>query len=180
MRTGTESSQKCHWVGLITLFLVALGGGTFQLVTRRPEPVTCPTSPQDSVVVATAQHALALCENGRATETFLVRLGRRGTGKSREGDGKTPLGRYAIGEPRPSSAYGTFVPIAYPTLEQRRRGLSGSAVGVHGPTRWLRRLGGLVNLFDTTDGCVGLATDAEMQRVATWVREHREADILLR
>ena len=28
---------------------------------------------------------------------------------------------------------------------------------------------GLVNAFDSTSGCVGIATDAEMDRIAAWV-----------
>ncbi len=122
---------------------------------------------------------MALCENGKETGTFAVRIGKHGTGKSREGDGKTPLGRYALGEPRASVHYRLFVPIEYPTPEQRKLGFTGGAVGVHGPDRRVRWLGALVNTFDTTDGCIGLATDGEMQTVANWVREHRVKEIVI-
>jgi hypothetical protein len=41
-------------------------------------------------------------------------------------------------------------------------------------------LGGLVNTFDLSDGCVGLARDAEIERIATWVREASARTIELR
>jgi hypothetical protein len=48
-------------------------------------------------------------------------------------------------------------------------GYSGSDVGVHGPPRWATWLGSLVNTFDLSDGCVGLARDAEIETIAEWV-----------
>jgi murein L,D-transpeptidase YafK len=109
-----------------------------------------------------------------------VRLGKNGTGKTREGDGKTPLGRYAIGAARASAQYGKFMPIGYPSPEQRRQGYTGSAVGVHGPDRRLTWAGRLVNAFDTTDGCIGLATDDEMNGVAAWAAKSRVTEIVIR
>jgi len=123
------------------------------------------------VVVDVSTHTLALCDRNRTIATFSVRLGRGGTGKTKEGDGKTPLGTYALGEPRTSRQYGTFIPIGYPTREQRQRGYTGGDVGVHGPPRTVRWLGFLVNTFDSSDGCVGLASDAEIERIARWIRQ---------
>jgi len=114
---------------------------------------------------------LALCENGTSHGTFSVRVGKHGTGKRREGDENTPLGRYGLGDPRPSRSYGTFVPVAYPTTDQRRQEFTGGAVRVHGPDRRLRWLGRFVNVFDTTDGCIGVATDTEMHELAQWLRD---------
>ena len=101
--------------------------------------------------------------------TFGVRLGKHGVGKRREGDGKVPIGRYPLGAPRHSDKYGLFIPIQYPTPAQRKAGYSGGSVGVHGPHRRVRWLGRLTNLFDTTDGCVGIATDDDMKAIADWV-----------
>ena len=36
------------------------------------------------------------------------------------------------------------------------------------------------HLFDTTDGCVGIATDAEMNDVAAWLRRNKTAAIDIR
>ena len=90
------------------------------------------------------------------------------------------MGIYALGSPRPSQRYGTFIPIGYPTDEQRKLGYTGSSVGIHGPARWVKGLGVWVNTFDSSDGCVGVALDSEMEIIAAWVREAPAALIELR
>lgn len=122
---------------------------------------------------------MTLCENGNAHKTYPVRLGIGGIGKTREGDQKTPLGTYVLSAPRASAKYGLFIQIGYPTEAQRKHGFTGSSIGVHGPGREFTWLGRAINLFDTTNGCVGIATDAEMQAIAQWVREHAVARIAL-
>jgi len=122
------------------------------------------------IVVDASAHRMALCRAGKVEDSFRVRIGSEGVGKAREGDEKTPLGRYPLGAPTPSRTFHVFIPIGYPTSEQRAQGLTGSAVGIHGPHRRVRWLGPLVNVRDTTDGCVGVATDEEIERVAAWVR----------
>ena len=132
------------------------------------------------VVVSLERHALILCDKGKTIDTFGVRLGRGGVGKTREGDGKTPVGTYPLGEPRPSNRFGTFIPIGFPTEEQKKAGYTGSSVGVHGPPRWVKWLGRLVNTFDLSDGCVGVARDEEIQKIAAWVRVTSARTIELR
>ncbi len=126
------------------------------------------------------KHELVLCQGGKAAAAFGVRLGHSGVGKSRAGDGKTPVGTYPLGQPRVSKQYGIFIPIGYPTAEQRKKGFTGGAVGVHGPDRRAKWLGRLVNTFDTSDGCVGLAKDEEMKRIAEWLRTAKARTIELR
>jgi L,D-peptidoglycan transpeptidase YkuD (ErfK/YbiS/YcfS/YnhG family) len=135
--------------------------------------------PDPHVVVDTVAHQLWVCRDGQPNLTYGIRLGIGGVGKTKEGDGKVPLGEYSLGRPRQSSKYGTFVEIGYPTHVQRSKGYTGSAVGVHGPDRRLMWLGRANNWFDTTDGCVGLATDAEMKRLSDWVTSSGARRILL-
>jgi murein L,D-transpeptidase YafK len=92
-------------------------------------------------------------------------------GKTKEGDNKVPLGSYRLGEARPSEKFWRFIPIGYPTIEQRRRGLTGGKVGIHGPHRRARWLGSILRWFDTTHGCIGLAYDEEMDDIIAWLRE---------
>jgi hypothetical protein len=158
---------------------VALLGGC-GLVSRRfpASPGSCGGEAR-TIIVETDRHVLTTCENGRATSFSGIRYGWNGLGKRREGDKRTPIGRYPLGEPR-ASYFGTFVPIGYPTPEERHAGYTGSAVGVHGPGRGVKWLGSLVNLVDATDGCIGVATDEEAARIGAWVSEHRGATILIR
>jgi hypothetical protein len=161
---------------IVLLTLVAsLAGAAGQAVAAS----AC-TGRGSRIVVELEAHTLVLCEGDHAVESFGVRLGHAGIGKSRAGDGKTPVGTYPLGGPRASGRYGIFIPIGYPTAEQRRKGFTGRAVGVHGPDRRVRWLGRLVNTFDTSDGCVGLAKDEEMARIAQWVRSAKVRWIELR
>lgn len=77
-------------------------------------------------------------------------------------------------------SYGIFVPVGYPTPEQRRAGFTGGAIGVHGPHRRVRWAGVFANLLDTTDGCVGIATDDEISRIAAWVRARKVRTIVVK
>ena len=165
----------------ITIAMALVAIGVVYGATARPAlAVDCPPASKAIVVVDTARHAMALCESGKAIETFSVRIGKHGTGKTREGDGKTPLGVYGLGEPRLSASYGTFVPVEYPTADQRQNGFTGGAIGVHGPDRRVRWMGAAVNRADTTEGCVGIATDPEMGRIAEWIRNRDIREIALK
>ena len=145
------------------------------------EPVTAAPSPcvglDAHVVLHTEQHRLQLCENGQPAADYRVALGRGGTGKQREGDLKTPLGVYSLGPARASAEFGLFLPVGYPTDEQRRRGLTGGDIGIHGPKRGFRWLGSLTTLSDWTRGCIAVSTDDAIQRLAAWVREHHATRI---
>jgi L,D-peptidoglycan transpeptidase YkuD (ErfK/YbiS/YcfS/YnhG family) len=138
----------------------------------------CPTA-ERVVRIDTRTHALVACEDGVAVHAYRVRLGRGGVGKTREGDLRTPLGSYALAPPRPSDRFGTFVLVGYPTLEQERAGYTGSAIGIHGPPRHLRALGPYLNVIDSTAGCIGIATDDEMNELSAWLesRDVRRVEI---
>jgi murein L,D-transpeptidase YafK len=159
-------------LGLAILLLSLLGA-----VASPVEP--CGRFEAATVWVDTRAHRLYACESRASNRWYDIRLGRRGTGKMKAGDGKTPLGTYPLGQPRTSKRYGTFVPVGYPTLEQSRHGFTGSAIGVHGPLRSVRWLGRAVNWFDTSDGCIGLATDEDMATLAAWVRARRAGTIVI-
>lgn len=159
-------------VGVAALLLAVRG------CSRGRGEVGCPGE-GTALRVDTERHVLVACCDGRVEERFVVRLGSRGVGKRLEGDKKTPLGTYPLSPPRSSPTFGTFVPIGYPTPQQQAAGYTGSAVGVHGPHRRMRWAGPLTNLFDTTDGCVGLATDGEMERLAGWMKTHGPTSITL-
>jgi len=121
------------------------------------------------VLVDTATHRLRLCENGVAVRVFRVALGRGGTGKRKEGDNRTPLGVYPLGMPQPSSRFGTFIPVGYPTQEQAAAGLTGTDIGIHGPDQQFAFLGRATVSADWTAGCVAVGSDAAIQAIAEWV-----------
>jgi murein L,D-transpeptidase YafK len=124
---------------------------------------------------------MRLCRAGTADHTFTVALGTRGVGKQREGDNRTPLGRYGLGPPRASKNFHIFVPVGYPTAEQARMGFTGGAIGIHGPPRGYGSLAELAMLVsqDWTAGCIAVATDTEIDIVAAWVRDQEVKNVRL-
>jgi hypothetical protein len=136
---------------------------------------------ETAVVIDTRAHLLHLCDAGRVDRTFTVALGSRGVGKQREGDNKTPLGRYGLGAPRASKSFHIFVPVGYPTPAQARLGFTGGAIGIHGPPRGTATLAELAMLVaqDWTAGCIAVASDAEIEAIAAWLRKQGVKDVRL-
>ena len=132
----------------------------------------CPES-GDVIAVITRKRELWLCVDGAPAARFEVSLGQGGLDKRQKGDRRTPLGAYALGTPRLSGRYGIFIPIVYPTREQAAQGLTGGDVGIHGPPRKLPEPEYPTTAFDWTLGCVATGTDADIEVVATFVRERK-------
>jgi hypothetical protein len=151
--------------------VLALGAGAL-LADKLAHASECPDG-EAVVVVDTSAHALKLCEKGVRVKQFPVALGRGGTGKMREGDNQTPLGVYAMGTPKPSTRFGVFIPVGYPTKEQAAAGLTGADIGLHGPDRRFRFLGRVNVWFDWTAGCVAVGTDEAIHEIAAWIEAKR-------
>ena len=130
-------------------------------------PPRCPAA--TTIVVNTRSHQLTLCEQGRSVRTLPIAIGGGGTDKRREGDRKTPLGSYGLDAARSSAKFHRFVGIRYPTPEQAARGFTGSAVGIHGPSRKYGWLSSARNWIDWTDGCIAVATDEDIDELVAWM-----------
>ena len=136
---------------------------------------------ETAVVIDTRAHRMHLCAAGKIDRTFAVALGMRGVGKQRQGDMRTPLGRYGLGPPRASQGFHIFVPVQYPTPAQARLGFTGSAIGIHGPPRGWTTLAQLASLVaqDWTAGCIAVTSDADIDAVAAWVRRLQVKEVRL-
>jgi len=132
----------------------------------------------DAVAVVTRVRQVWLCRDGAPEARFPVALGAGGLDKRRKGDGRTPLGTYALGAPRASERFGTFIPIAYPTRSQAARGLTGGAVGIHGPPRGRAEPEYPTTAVDWTQGCVATGTDAGIEVIAAFVRERQPVIVI--
>lgn len=161
--------------------LVAAAAATFVVACtgEAPPSIVCPPG-ETSIVVSTGAHELAACKHGKAELRYAVAVGRGGTGKTIEGDRKTPLGEYPLGPPRLSKKFRTFIPIGYPTERQIRDGLTGSNVGIHGPSRFFAWLGPSSVWTDWTLGCIALARDADIDTLADWVRREQPIAVRIR
>lgn len=135
------------------------------------------TAHEIAVMVDVSTHTLSLCEHGKAQRQFPVALGIGGLGKRHQGDHRTPLGVYPLGTPRPSSQYGTFIPVGYPTAQQIAMGFTGTAVGIHGPPRANLNDGPRNTAVDWTWGCIAVGSDPEIREIAAWLGKHRRASV---
>jgi len=135
---------------------------------------------ETSLLVDTNKHKLWLCQEGKPVGEYKVAIGKGGIDKGEEGDNKTPLGEYSIGEPRPSSRFGIFIPIGYPTQEQVLKGYTGNDVGLHGPYDFLKWLAEVTTRSDWTRGCIAVGTYKAISEVARWVKQRKVAKILIR
>lgn len=130
-----------------------------------------------TIVVNLREGQLTLCRDRHLVRQYRVASGSGGPGKREEGDNKTPVGSYAVGVPRRSAAFGTFIPIGYPTEAERAAGATGGDIGLHGPKRGIAWLGSAATRFNWTRGCLAVASDAEIDELAAWVRANRPARI---
>lgn len=172
---GLRSTRR---LALLLAPLLLLGPARAEPPTIGPAPqevttpARCPpTGP--AVAIFVRKRELWLCVDGEPAARYQVALGQQGSGKTRKGDNRTPLGTYTLGAPRASSRFGTFIPIAYPTAEQKALGLTGGDLGIHGPPRKLPEPDYPSTAYDWTQGCVATGTDAEIEAVAAFVKERQ-------
>jgi len=106
--------------------------------------------------------------------TYHVALGRGGLeAKQKEGDARTPEGRYVIDSRNAASSYHKALHISYPDAADRRRaaqtGVSpGGAIMIHGLPNGMGLIGGAHRLYDWTLGCIAV-TDSEIDEIWTMV-----------
>jgi len=158
----------------VILTLASLGWPSSAAHAEATAP--CPTH-EIAVVVNVSTRMLKLCEIGKVQREFPVALGIGGVGKRQQGDHRTPLGVYPLGRPRPSSSYGTFIPVGYPTPQQIAMGFTGTAVGIHGPPRANVNDGFRNTDVDWTWGCIAVGSDPEIQAIAAWLRKHPRTSV---
>lgn len=142
-------------------------------------PVACPRDPA-AIIVDTGEHRLALCESGKPVREVSVAIGRGGVDKRREGDRKTPLGRFALGRPRESARFHKFIAVDYPTPALPSEGRTGGDIGIHGPSRSYSWLGGARNWVDWTAGCIAVASDEVIDQIASRVVARQATVVVIR
>jgi len=113
---------------------------------------------------------MELLAGGKVIRTYKVALGRGGLApKEREGDARTPEGRYMIDSRNAASSYHKALHISYPNPEDRHRAASlgvapGGAVMIHGLPNGKGWLGPAHRLDDWTLGCIAV-TDQEIDEI---------------
>ena len=165
---------------ILSLALPLLLTACARAATTTPVVESC-AARETGIVIDTRAHQMHLCRQGAIDKTYAVALGWNGVGKQRQGDNRTPLGKYPLAAPRVSRDFHIFIHVGYPTPAQARMGFTGSAIGIHGPPRGWLSLAELASLVarDWTAGCIAVATDDEIEQVADWVRKHGVKEVRL-
>lgn len=123
----------------------------------------------DKVVVYKVKRELQLCAGDSVLKRYEIALGKQPKGhKQREGDSRTPEGKYVLDWRNPKSKYYLSIHISYPNWADEERaeelGVSpGGDIFIHGypngvtASMWSRYwfLG-----RDWTDGCIAVSNDA--------------------
>ena len=119
------------------------------------------------LVVWKKKRLLALYRNNKIIKSYRIRLGFNPKGhKLKEGDGKTPEGKYYITHKNPKSKFYLSLGINFPNKSDKKRALKkgqnpGSDIFIHG----LGNRSIIIHyLFDWTEGCIAL-TNREIKEI---------------
>ncbi|MEA3274508.1 MAG: L,D-transpeptidase family protein [Pseudomonadota bacterium] len=122
----------------------------------------------DKVVVKKSERRLYLIKEDKPVRTYQVALGSSPEGhKRRQGDGRTPEGRYYLDWRNPGSKFRKSLHVSYPNASDRfrarRLGLDpGGMIMIHGQPRSIRHreLQEAVSKEDWTQGCIAVSNMA--------------------
>lgn len=124
----------------------------------------------DLLVVEKGQRRLLAYGHGGLLRAYLVSLGRDPVGpKMRQGDRRTPEGRYVIDGHNPASSFHRALHVSYPSAADVTRARSGGydpggEIMVHGIHNGLGWIGRAQRIVDWTAGCIAL-TDPEIEEL---------------
>jgi murein L,D-transpeptidase YafK len=140
------------------------------LLLTSPGQQAPPVAKADSILILKKDHVMELLADGKVIRTYHVALGRGGLApKQREGDARTPEGRYIIDSRNATSAFHKALHISYPNAVDRKRAATlgvatGGAVMIHGLPNGRDWVGGAHRLYDWTLGCIAV-TDPEIDEI---------------
>jgi murein L,D-transpeptidase YafK len=147
--------------------ILAVAGIAIFSIRSQPIPAGAKAT---SIMVEKNKHLMIVYSNGDVLRVYHVSLGRGHiSAKQREGDNRTPEGRYIIDSKNAHSTFYKSLHISYPSAQDiahaRLQGVPpGGAVMIHGLRNDLKWLGSLHRLRDWTKGCIAI-TDAEMDEL---------------
>ena len=136
----------------------------------------------DFVLVEKSAHRLTLFSQGTELRRYDVALGRGGLApKERQGDGRTPEGRYKIDWRLARSDFHRALHISYPSEKDaaaaRARHVNpGGAIMIHGLRNGWGWIGRWHRLTDWTNGCIAV-TDDEIDEIARAVPDGTPIEI---
>lgn len=128
----------------------------------------------DRVLIEKADRRLTLYAKGEVLKVYRIALGGNPVGaKERQGDNKTPEGKYHIEGRNRDSRFHLSLRISYPNERDRKRARElgvapGSDIMIHGLKNGYSWVGDMHTVNDWTQGCVAV-TDEEIEEIAKLV-----------
>jgi len=136
----------------------------------------------DQVLVVKSERRLYLIRDGQPYRSYKVALGLNPVGqKEREGDFRTPEGRYRLDARNPASDFFLSIHLSYPGPDDLARAKSrhlrpGGSIMIHGLPNLPRRPNDYYRSVDWTDGCIALTND-DMLEVWLLTRDNTPIEI---
>jgi murein L,D-transpeptidase YafK len=152
-------------MSLVTACLLLAWGSIITLIRfEKTLPVMLATDLPKADLVKVEKHRrrLSLVREGEVYRSYRVSLGGEPTGhKAREGDLRTPEGRYVLDWRNPDSCCYKSLHISYPGPDDQRRAAErgeapGGLIMVHGQLNGRGWLGWLNQFRDWTHGCIAV------------------------
>jgi murein L,D-transpeptidase YafK len=164
-------------------FLAVLGTTTLLgSATAEEQDLVMGPSRADYVVVDKSDRKLYLYKAGRVLREFDVSLGLVPNGpKQREGDFRTPEGKYSLGARNANSDFFLSIHVSYPNETDRARAAQhgvdpGGEIMIHGWPNEPKYDLGRYQATDWTDGCIAVS-NSDMVDIWLMTRESTPIEI---
>ena len=129
----------------------------------------------DHVLVYKAKRTMQLLAGGKVIKEYKIVLGANPIGhKQKEGDERTPEGKYTLDYKKEDSAFFKAIHISYPNEKDIKRAREanvdpGGQIMIHGQKNGFGRLALISQWYDWTNGCIAV-TDSEMKEIWNLVK----------
>ena len=148
---------------VLALLLLALAGAMWLRPPVAPAPIEPPSlsGKLDRILIEKSARKMTVFREGRALKTYRIALGFAPIGdKQREGDGRTPEGRFRIDRRNEASAFHLSLGLDYPQADDIKRARAGGYspggdIFIHGQPN--SRHGHPTLTQDWTAGCIAVS-----------------------
>jgi len=167
----------------IFLGLIVLAAILFSIDQYIPALLAEKLPKVDKVLVKKSERKLFLIKNGSTVKSYNIGLGKNPVGaKHKEGDSKTPEGKYILDYRNPESDYHLSLHISYPDKNDIVRADSnsyspGGDIMIHGKPNYLGWLPFVYDKTDWTEGCIAVS-NIEIEEIWNAVDDSTEIEIL--
>ena len=163
--------------------LVLVGIVLFAVSVVRPARASSGLEPAEQILVVKSERRLYLLRGGEAFKAYRVALGLNPVGhKQREGDFRTPEGRYRVDARNPSSDFYLALHVSYPNAQDvdnahRHHWQPGGSIMIHGLPNVPKHPADFYRRADWTNGCIALSNDDMLE---VWLLTRPDTPIEIR